>query len=227
MPVGMKGRNNLQVGEMRHEWLPSLTCAMLLVCVRSRQIPSVLSPFASAMGGWEHQFPPSSCFLLLFCREPNSSSPGCCFMEVQGVPVAHLFQGSGLGAGTFVSTPKFHILNGAQPENQLHCTGERSKEMKLLDALRATAHSALPSSSWPYAQLDYGVLSSAHLPQQFSLYLGCTEQSSSRISDLALKYQLTSEKQQSPLCHCLFLVWTPVSGVSTLLYRKHWIFWHI
>lgn len=89
------------------------------------------------------------------------------------------------------------------------------------------AHSALPSSSWPSAQLDYDVLSSAHLPQQLSLYLCCTEQSSSGISDLALKYQLTSEKQQSPLCHCLFLVWTPLFGVRTLLYRKYWIFWHI
>lgn len=57
---GWRGRNNLQVGEMRHEWLPSLSCAVLLVCVRSRQIPSVLSPFASVMGGWGHQFFPLS-----------------------------------------------------------------------------------------------------------------------------------------------------------------------
>lgn len=61
--------------------------------------------------------------------------------------MAHLSEGAGLGAGTFVSTPKFHLLNRTQPENQLHCMGERSKEMKLLDALRAMAHSALPSSS--------------------------------------------------------------------------------
>lgn len=55
---GWRGRNNLQVGEMRHEWLPGLTCAMLLVCVRSRQIPSVPSLFSSVMGGCKHQFSP-------------------------------------------------------------------------------------------------------------------------------------------------------------------------
>lgn len=120
---GWRGRNNLQVGEMKHEWLPSLTCAMLLVCVRSRQIPSVLSPFASVMGGWEHQLPP--CFLLFFCRGPISLSPGCFFMEVQGVCVAHLFEGAGLKAGTFVSTPKCHPLNRTRPESHLHCKGER------------------------------------------------------------------------------------------------------
>lgn len=162
---GWRGRNNLQVGEMRHEWLPSLTCATLLVCVRSRQIPSVLSPFASVMGGWEHQLPSPPCFLLFFCREPSSLSPGCCFMEVQGVRVAQLSEGVGLDAGTFVSTPKFHLRNRTWPESQLHCMGERSKEMKLLGALRAMAHSVLPSSFWPSAQLDYGLLSSAHLPQ--------------------------------------------------------------
>lgn len=231
---GWRGRNNLQVGEMRHEWLPSLTCAMLLVCVRSRQIPSVLSPFASVMGGWEHQFSPPPSFLLFFCREPSSLSPGCCFMEVhERSPCGPLLWGSrgedicsNWKLGHLFQLPSSTYSTG-HSQSQLHCTGERSKEMKLLGALKAMAHSALPSSSWPYAQLDYGVLSSAHLPQQFSLYLCCTEQSSSGISGLALKYQPTSEKQHSPLCHSLFLVWTPVSEVSTLLYRKHWIFWNI
>ena len=116
---GWRGRNNLQVGEMRHEWLPSLTCAMLLVCVRSRQIPSVLSPFASVMGGWEHQLPP--CFLVFFCRGPLSLSPGCCFMEVQGIHVVHLFE----EAGTFVWTPRCHPLSRTRPESHLHCKGER------------------------------------------------------------------------------------------------------
>lgn len=68
---GWRGKNNLQVGEMRHEWLPSLTCAMLLVCVRSRQIPSVLSPFASVMGGWEHQLPPLPASSSSFVGNPT------------------------------------------------------------------------------------------------------------------------------------------------------------
>lgn len=191
---GWRGRNNLQVGEMRHEWLPSLTCAMLLVCVRSRQIPSVLSPFASVMGGWEHQLPPLPCFLLFFCREPNSLSPGCCFMEVQGVHVAPSLREQAWKMGHLLQLPSSTYWTGHGQRVNSTAWEKRSKEIKLPGALRAKAHYALPSSSWPYAQLDYRVLSSAYLPQQFRLYLCCTEQSGSGISDLALKYQLTSEK---------------------------------
>lgn len=120
---GWKGRNNLQVGEMRHEWLLSLTCAMLLVCVRSRQIPSVLSPFASVMGGWEHQLPPR--FLLFFCAGPVSLTPGCCFMEAQGVHVAHLFEGAGVEPGTFVSTSMCHPLNRTWARKPLPLPGRK------------------------------------------------------------------------------------------------------
>lgn len=185
---GWRGRNNLQVGEMRHEWLPSLTCAMLLVCVRCRQIPSVLSPFASVMGGREHQLPPP--FLLFFI----SLTSGCCFMEVkefvwpislreQAWKLGHLFQ---LPSATHRTGHGQRAVSTAREK--------RSHEIKLLGALRTTARSALPSYSWPYAQVDYGVLFSAHLPQQFRFCLCCTEQSGSGMSDLALKYQFTSEE---------------------------------
>lgn len=109
---GWRGRNTLQVGEMRHEWLPSLTCAMLLVCVRSRQIPSVLSPFASVMGGWQHHFSPPPCFLLFFCREANFLSTGCCFMEVQGVRVAHLSEGAAWKVGHLFQLPSSTYWTG-------------------------------------------------------------------------------------------------------------------
>lgn len=120
---GWRGRNNLQVGEMRHEWLPSLTCAMLLVCVRSRQIPSVLSPFASVMGGSEHQFFPLPAY------SSSSSSPCSVSWKYKLSTWLHLSEGAGLEAGTSVSTPKFHLLNRTQPESTpLHGRKELGNE---------------------------------------------------------------------------------------------------
>lgn len=92
-------RNNLQVGEMRHEWLPSLTSAMLSVCVRSRQIPYVLSPSASAIGDCEHQLPPH--FLQFFCRGPMSFITRLMFHGTTRSPCVPSLWGSRLGSCLF------------------------------------------------------------------------------------------------------------------------------
>lgn len=148
---GWKRRNNLQVGEMKHECLPSLTCAVLLVCVRSRQIPSVLSAFASGMGGWELQLPP----LLLW---------GTRFLNTRLL---------------------FH-------------RGTRSPRGPFLWGSRLGSCDIYFNSQVPPTEQDMArqppPLQGRKGAKQFRWYLCCTEQSGSGISDLALKYQLTSEE---------------------------------
>lgn len=100
----------------------SLTCAMLLVCVRSRQIPSVLSPFASVISGWEHQLPPP---FLLFCRELISLLAICCFIVRARSPRGPHLLGSRLGSWDISPTPKCQPLGGTGPKSHFYCTGER------------------------------------------------------------------------------------------------------
>lgn len=213
-PWGWRGRNNLQVGEMRHEWLPSLTCAMPLVCVRSRQIPSVLSPFSSVISGWEHQLPPP---LLFFCRGLVSLSPFCCFIVSTRSPCGPSFGGSRLRSWDILN-PKCQPLGGTQ--TKLHSVGERESKKKTPGVLSTATHPALSLSSWLYVQLDYDVPSSAHLPWWFRFYLCCTEQSAWGIPDLTLKWQLISKENTASLCCPLSPVCILVSEVSRLLYRK-------
>ena len=213
-----RGRNNLQVGEMRHERLLSLTCAMLLVCVRSRQIPSAMSPSASVMGGWEHQLPPP----FIFCQGTICLSPGCCFCGSTSSPCGPSLRGRMLGSWNicfssqvppseqdtatepsplqgrkgvkkwnfWVPLGQLHILLCLPPPDLMHSW------IMVCHPL----HTSYSNSGYIFAALST-------VAQE---YLTCLWNTSPPLrSNIA------------PLCHPHFPAWTPVSGVSRLLYRKH------
>lgn len=96
-----------------------------------------------------------------------------------------------------------------------------SQGMKLLGALRTTARSALPPSSWPMHNWIV-MCCPLHTSHSNSAYIFAA------LSKMAQEYLTwlwnTSSPLRSnmvPLCHPLFPVWTPVSRVNSLLYRKH------
>lgn len=212
---GWRGRNNLQVGEMRHEWLPSLTCAMLLVCVRSRQIHSVPSPFASVMGGWEHQLPP--CFLL-FCMWPipyHQAAVSWKYKEPmwpisltkQAWKLGHLFQ---LPSATQWTGHGQRAISTAREKG--------GQEKKLLGQLHILP--CLPPPDLVHSWIM--VCRPLHTSHSSSGYIFAA------LSRVAQEYLTWLWNTSSPLRsnmaslrHPLFPVWPPVSGVSRLVYRKH------
>lgn len=212
-PWGWRGRNNLQVGEMRHEWLPSLTCAMPLVCVRSRQIPSVLSPFSSVISGWEHQLPPP---FLFFCRGLVFLSPFCCFIVSTRSPCGPSFGGSRLRSWDILN-PKCQPLGGTQPK--LHSMGERESKKKL-QVFLAQPH-ILPCLSPPDFTCSWIMMCHPlHISHGDSGSIRAALSSAWGIPDLTLKWQLISKENTASLCCPLSPVCILVSEVSRLLYRK-------